>query len=142
MNGRVIPVSGMSLRLPAAMMNAWTPTTSASPAARSARKSSRGRGRDPQASLDDDEVEPEDRHDPDSPSSSPRAANGKSVWIAGIGSRPSTVGSPPPRPGPEQPAPGERVERLDDLVAGAGRIGERVEPDVDPGPDVVERAGT
>ena len=37
------------------------------------------------------------------PSSSPRAANGKSVWIAGIGSRPATTGSPPPSPVPRIP---------------------------------------
>ena len=40
MNGSVMPVSGMSFRLPAAMMNAWTPMTSARPAASSARNSS------------------------------------------------------------------------------------------------------
>jgi hypothetical protein len=31
------------------------------------------------------------------------------------------------------------VERLDHLVAGPGRVRERVEPDVDPGADVVDR---
>src|SRR5881397_3545654 len=40
MNGRVIPVNGMSFRLPAAMMNACVPMTSARPAARSDRNSS------------------------------------------------------------------------------------------------------
>ena len=34
------------------------------------------------------------------------------------------------------PPAGERVERLDHLVAGPGRVGERVEPDVDPRPDI------
>src|SRR3990170_131602 len=39
--GSVIPVSGMSLALPATMIAAWTTTTSVTPAARRARKSSR-----------------------------------------------------------------------------------------------------
>ena len=42
---------------------------------------------------------------------------------------------------PEQPAPGERVQRLDDLVAGTERIRERIEPDGDPRPDVLEEGG-
>ena len=46
---------------------------------------------------------------------------------------------PAAEPDPEQPAARERVQRLDDLVAGAERVRERVEPDVDPGPDVVEQ---
>ena len=40
---------------------------------------------------------------------------------------------------PEQAAARERDERLDDLVAGAGRVGERIAPDVDPDPDVAEQ---
>ena len=40
---------------------------------------------------------------PISPSSSPSAASGKSVWIAGIGSRPPTIGRPPPSPVPSSP---------------------------------------
>ena len=78
---------------------------------------------------------------PTSPSSSPSAASGKSVWTSGIGRRPPTIGRPAPRPVAEQPAAGERVQRLDDLVAGAERVGERVEPDVDARADVVEQVG-
>ena len=40
---------------------------------------------------------------PTSPSSSPSAASGKSVWTAGIGRLPSTVGRPAPRPVPSSP---------------------------------------
>ncbi len=40
--------------------------------------------------------------------------------------------------GAGQPAVGETVERLDDLVALVERVGPRVEPDVDPGLDVAE----
>ena len=65
MNGRVTPVNGISLRLPAAMMNAWTPTTSVRPAASSDRKSSAADGGDPQPALDDDEVQAQDRDDAD-----------------------------------------------------------------------------
>ena len=36
----------------------------------------------------------------------------------------------------EQPAAGEGVERLDDLVAGPGRVGERIQPDVHPCSDI------
>ena len=42
---------------------------------------------------------------------------------------------------PEQAAAGERVERLDDLVAGAQRVRERIQPDVDPVADVLEQVG-
>src|SRR4030065_706069 len=76
MNGSVTPVSGRTLRLPAAMMNASMPMTSARPKA-----------------------------------------------------------------APEQAAAREGVERLDDLVARPQGIGERVQPDVDPGPKVVEQRG-
>ncbi len=64
MNGRVIPVSGMSLRLPAAMMKAWTPTTRARPVASSARKSSAADAAIRRPALDDHEVDPEDRESP------------------------------------------------------------------------------
>ena len=61
MNGSVIPVSGISFRLPAAMMNAWTPIDERE-AGREQRPELVGRRRrDPQAALDDDEVQPEDR---------------------------------------------------------------------------------
>ena len=63
------------------MMNAWTPMTSARPAASSARKSSAADAADPQPALDDDEVQPRIARIPTRPSSSPSAANGKSVWI-------------------------------------------------------------
>ena len=73
------------------------------------------------------------------PSSSPRAASGKSVWTSGIGIRPPIVGRPEPRPTPDETAAGERVEALDHLIARSQRIGERVDPDVDPVADVIEQ---
>ena len=45
------------------------------------------------------------------------------------------------KPDTEQPAPSERMERLHDLVARAERVGEGVDPDIDPGPDVVDQDG-
>ncbi len=123
------------------MMNAWMPMTSASPTASSERKSSAAAApmRRPRSTTT--RYSPRIATTPTSPSSSPSAASGKSVWTSGIGRRPPISGRPAPRPDPEQPAAGERVERLDDLVAGAERVGERVDPDVDPGPDVVEQHG-
>ena len=44
-----------------------------------------------------------------------------------------------PETHPEQPAAGEGVQALDHLEAGAQRIGERIEPDVEPLPDGVEQ---
>ncbi len=61
------------------------------------------------------------------------------MWISGIGGPPSICGRPAPRPDPDQPAAGERVERLDHLVARAERVGEGVEPDRDADPDVIEQ---
>ena len=121
------------------MMNAWTPTTSARPAASSARNSSlRPRG-DAQTALDDHEVEPEDGEQADEPQLLTQRREREVGVEAGIGGRPPTVGSPAPRPVAQQPAPRERVQRPDDLVAGAQRVRERVEPDVDARPDVVEQ---
>ena len=67
MNGSVTPVSGRTLRLPAAMMNAWTPMTSARPVARIERKSSAAAApiRRPRSTTH--EVQAEDRDDPDEP---------------------------------------------------------------------------
>ena len=61
------------------------------------------------------------------------------MWTSGIGGRPPISGRPGPEPDAEQPAASERVERLDDLVARPERVGERIDPDVDAGPDVVEQ---
>ena len=63
------------------------------------------------------------------------------MCTSGIGGLPAISGQATAEPDPEQPAAGERMERLDDLVAGAERVGERVDPDVDPGPDVVDQDG-
>jgi hypothetical protein len=60
MNGSVTPVSGRTLRLPAAMMNAWTPMTRASPGRQDRPEVVGGSGADPQASFDHDEEQPED----------------------------------------------------------------------------------
>ena len=64
------------------------------------------------------------------------------MWTAGIGGRPAIERQAAAEPVPSMPAAGERVQRLDDLVARAERVGERVEPDVDPRPDVVDQRRT
>ena len=103
MNGRVIPVSGISFRFPAAMMNAWVPITRARPAASSDRNSSAADAaiRSPRSTTTRNS--PRIAVIPTIPSSSPSAASGKSVWTAGIGRLPSTVGRPAPRPVPSSP---------------------------------------
>ena len=103
MNGSVIPVSGISLRLPAAMMNAWTPMTSARPVARIARKSSAAEAPMRRPRWMTTKYSPRIAMTPTSPSSSPSAARGKSVWISGIGRRPPTIGRPFPSPVPSNP---------------------------------------
>ena len=96
-------------------------------------------GADPQAALDDDEVEAEDRDDADDAELLAERRE-REVRVDLGDRRPAAdLGQARPEPDAEQPAARERVERLDDLVAGAERVGERVEPDVDPGPDVVEQ---
>ena len=74
--GSVMPVSGMSLRLPAAMMNAWTAITSARPAASSARNSSCAAAaiRSPRSTTT--RYRPRIASSPIRPSSSPSAASG------------------------------------------------------------------
>ena len=135
MNGRVIPVSGISFRFPAAMMNACVADHQGE-AGRQQRPELVGGGcRDPQPALDDDEEQAEDRHHPDEPE-----------LLAERGEREVRVDrrdrqvaahrrQTRPEPRPEQPATCERVQRLDDLVAAAVRALERVEPDVHPGLD-------
>ena len=115
--------------------------TSASPIASSDRKSSAAAApiRRPRSTTT--RYSPRIATTPTIPSSSPRAASGKSVWTSGIGGRPPISGRPAAEPDAEQPAAGERVERLDDLVARSERVGERVEPDVDAVADVVEQLG-
>ena len=76
MSGSVIPVSGISLRLPAAMMNAWTAMTRASPAASSARNSSCAAAAIRRPRSTTTRYSPRIASSPMSPSSSPRAASG------------------------------------------------------------------
>ena len=141
MNGSVTPVSGRTLRLPAAMMNAWMPMTSARPIASSERKSSAAAApiRRPRSTTT--------RYRPriaTTPSDAELLAEGRQreVRVDLRDRRPAgDLGQPAAEPDPEQAAAGERMQRLDDLVAGAERVGERIEPDVDPGPDVVEEHG-
>ena len=75
-SGSVIPVRGMSLRLPAAMMNAWTPMTRASPAARSDRKSSWPAAAIRRPRTTTTRYSPRIASSPIRPSSSPSAASG------------------------------------------------------------------
>ena len=72
---------------------------------------------------------------PMSPSSSPIAENTKSV-----GGVRDLVGIAEAEPGAREPARAERVPRLDDLVAVAGRVLPRVEPRVDAHLNVPEAA--
>ncbi len=76
---------------------------------------------------------------PTSPSSSPSAASGKSVWTSGIGGRPPTDRQPLAEARAQQAAAGEGMQRLDDLVARPERVGERIDPDVDAIADVLEQ---
>ena len=77
---------------------------------------------------------------PMSPSSSPRAANAKSVCTSGMAGTLPTVRQAGAQPGAQDAAPAERVQRPDDLVARTQRVGPGVEPDVDPGPDMGQLA--
>src|SRR5581483_1802630 len=90
---------------------------------------------DPEPPLDDDEVAGEDRDDPDGPELLTDEGEGE----VGVDRRdrrpPAERREPGAETRPEEPAPTERVERLDDLVAGPLWVGEGVEPDRDPGRD-------
>ena len=110
------------------------------PAASSDRNSSAAAARDPQPALDDDEVQARgSRCMPDQAELlAERREREVRVDRPGSAGCPSIVGRPAPRPVAEQPAAGERVQRLDDLVAGCRAGRERVEPDVDAGLDVGE----
>ena len=113
------------------MMNAWMPMTSDEPDREERAEVVGGGGADPQTALDDDEVQAEDREDADEPEL--LAERGEREVRVDLRDRQpaADLRQPGPEPDAEQPAAGERVERLDDLVARAQRIGERVEPDVD-----------
>ena len=141
MNGSVTPVSGRTLRLPAAMMNAWIPMTSASPMASSARKSSAAAApiRRPRSTTTRNR--PEDGQDADEPELLAERREREVRVDLRDRQASADLGQAGPRPTPEEAAAGERVERLDDLVAGAQRVGEGIQPDVDPVADVVEQAG-
>src|SRR6185369_15206708 len=93
------------------------------------------RRRDPEPALDDDEEQPEDRHHPDE--AELLAERGQRE--VGVDRRDREIAADRRQTGAEpraeQPAAGERVERLDDLVAVPGRALERVQPDVDAGLD-------
>ena len=139
MNGSVMPVSGISLRLPAAMMNAWTPMTSARPAASSDRNSScAGRG-DAQPARDQHEVQPQDGEQADQP----QLLADRGERVVGVDGRDRQAPADRRQAGaqahPQDPAAPEGVQRLDHLEAGALRVGPRVEPVVDAGLDVAEQ---
>ena len=65
----MIPVSGMRPVTPPTMMNAWIAIAAVRPAARSFEKPSSALHRDPQAAVDEDEVEEDHAAAPASPSS-------------------------------------------------------------------------
>ena len=93
---------------------------------------------DPQPPLHEHEVQAEDRQDPDE---AQLLAEGREREV-GVERRdrrpPGDRRQPVPEPRPDEAAARERVQRLDDLEAGALRVDERVDPDVDPRPDVIE----
>src|SRR6185437_15472808 len=115
----------MSFRLPAAMMKAWTPMTSDSPAARITRNSSWAADAMRSPRWTSTRYRPSTARIPTSPSSSPSAANGKSVWSAGVGGRvdpdvdprPDVVEDEIQQPGTEH----ERREAQDDEAEARGR---------------------
>src|SRR6185503_16188557 len=92
-------------------------------------------GGDPQAALHDDEEQPEDRHDPDQP----QLLAQRGEWEVRVDRRDREAAVHGRQPGTEsgsqQAAATEGEQRLDDLVAVAGRVAERVSPDVDAGLD-------
>ena len=65
MNGRVTPVSGRTLRLPAGDDERLDADDERQADRQQRAEVIGGRGPDPQAALDDDQVEPEDRDDAD-----------------------------------------------------------------------------
>ena len=95
-------------------------------------------GRDAQASLHDDEVEPQDRQQADEPQL--LAQGGER--IVGVDGRdrqaPADRRKPGAQPHAQDAAPPQGVERLDRLEPGAGRIGPRVQPVVHALLDVAE----
>ena len=106
--------------------------TSASPAASSARKSSCAGGRDPQPALDDDEVQPEDREQPDEPEL--LAERGERV--VGVHGRDRQVAADRRQPGAQPDARGcpPRANAYSAWTAWnpvPERVPERVEPVVD-----------
>ena len=101
------------------MMKAWTPTTSARPGREERPEIVRGRSADPQAALDDHEVEPEHAEHADQPEL--LAERREREVRVDLGDRDAAADQRQPvaKPHAEQAAAGERVQRLDDLVAGA-----------------------
>jgi hypothetical protein len=93
----------MSFRLPAAMMNACTPTTRLRPAARSARNSSAAEAAIRRPALDDDEVQAQQREDADQAQLLAEGGE-REVRVHGRDREPApNSGSPAPSPVPRTP---------------------------------------
>ena len=120
------------------MIAAWTTMTRVRPVASSARKSSAAVRRDPEAALGDQHVQPE--HAQRAEHAHLLGQRGEhEVGVDGRdrGHR-ADLRQPGAEAGAEDAAATVGVQRADHLVAGALRVGERVEPDVDPVLDVRE----
>ena len=101
------------------------------------------RRRDAEAALGDQRrTGPSTASAPSMPISSASAAKTKSVWMAGIDGTDADLRQPGAEARAEDAATTVGVQRADDLVAGALRVGERVEPDVDAVLDVREERRT
>ena len=123
------------------MMNAWTPMTSASPTARIERKSSAAAAPMRRPRWMTTRNRAEDGHDPDQPE---LLAEGRQREV-GVDLRDGQPAADQrqavAQAHADEPAAGERVERLEDLVAAVERVGPRVDPGGDAVADVGEHAG-
>ncbi len=93
-----------------------------------------GAQRDAQPAADEQQVRGEHRRATEQPEL--LADRREDEVVLGLG---HLVGGAPAQPGAEHPAVAEAVDRLDDLVAAVERARPRIDPDVDPGLDVIER---
>ena len=131
MNGRVTPVSGSTLSVAGRDDERLDADDQREPDREQRPEVIRRGGTDPQATLDDDQVEPQDRHHTDDPHLLAQRRQ-REVGVDLGDRRPTAdLGQAGPESDTEQPAASERVERLDDLVPRSERVGERIEPDVD-----------
>ena len=138
-NGVVWPVSGISPVMPPRMTKTCKPSVKARPPATSLPNESRTASAGPQAALDDQQVDHQQRGEAEQADLLAHA--GEDEVGAHLGHETGRAGA---RPGAEQAAGAQREQALDQLVAAAdpvvvGRV-ERVQPDRGAVVEVGERA--